>query len=48
VGSTAPGEATLHALVDGFDVFGVQIQYWMPLIVLLVAAAVAIGKFTAR
>jgi hypothetical protein len=29
-------------LVEGFDIFGVHIQYWMPLAVLIAAAAIAI------
>jgi hypothetical protein len=30
-------------LVEGFDIFGVHIQYWMPLAVLVAAVAVAIS-----
>jgi hypothetical protein len=31
----------VHILVEGFSVFGVQVQYWMLVAVLIVAAAVA-------
>jgi hypothetical protein len=30
----------LHMLVEGFDVFGFHIQYWMPLAVVIVAVAI--------
>jgi hypothetical protein len=30
-------------LVEGFDIFGAHIQFWMPLAVLLAAVAVAIS-----
>jgi hypothetical protein len=33
----------VHILVEGFSVFGVQVQYWMPLAALIVAVAVVIG-----
>jgi hypothetical protein len=33
----------MHILVEGFSVFGVQVQYWMPLAVLIVAVGIAIG-----
>jgi hypothetical protein len=33
----------LHILVQGFSVFGVQVQYWMLIAALIVAAATAIG-----
>jgi hypothetical protein len=32
-------------LVDGFDVFGIYIQNWMPLTVLIAAAAIAISAW---
>jgi hypothetical protein len=32
-----------HMLVEGFDAFGVYIQYWMPLAVLVVGVAIAIS-----
>jgi hypothetical protein len=35
----------LHILVEGFSVFGVHIQYWMPLAVLMVGVAVAISAW---
>jgi hypothetical protein len=35
-----PGIA-VHILVERFSVFGVQVQYWMLVAVLIVAAAVA-------
>jgi hypothetical protein len=38
--ASAPGIA-VHILVEGFSVFGVQVQYWMLVAVLIVAAAVA-------
>jgi hypothetical protein len=33
----------MNFLVDGFDVFGIYIQYWMPLAVLIAAAAISIS-----
>jgi len=39
------GKTTLHILVEGFSVLGVEFQYWMPIAVLIVAASVA---FTVR
>jgi hypothetical protein len=30
-------------LVEGFDVFGIHIQYWMPLAAFVVAVAIAIS-----
>jgi hypothetical protein len=33
----------LHILVEGFDVFGVYIQYWMPLAALVAAVAITIS-----
>jgi len=30
-------------LVEGFDVFGVHIQYWMPLAVLVMAVSIAVS-----
>jgi hypothetical protein len=33
----------LNVLVEGFDAFGVHIQYWMPLAALVAAAAIAIS-----
>jgi hypothetical protein len=35
------GEAALNFLVEGFDIFGVHIQYWMPLAVLIAVIAIA-------
>jgi hypothetical protein len=35
------GEVTLHVLVDTFSIFGVEIQYWMLIAALIVAAGVA-------
>jgi hypothetical protein len=34
----------LHILVEGFDAFGVHIQFWMPLAVLVVGVAIALTK----
>jgi hypothetical protein len=34
----------MDMLVEGFDAFGVHIQYWMPLVVLAVAVAIAISS----
>jgi hypothetical protein len=31
----------LHILVETFSVFGVEVQYWMPIAALIVAAGVA-------
>jgi hypothetical protein len=31
-------------LVEGIDAFGVHIQYWMPLAVIVVAVAVVLGS----
>jgi hypothetical protein len=39
-------EPPLNRLVEGFDVFGVHIQYWMPFAVLMVVAAVAVAWWT--
>jgi hypothetical protein len=36
----ATGGTTLHVLVEGFSIFGVQVQYWMLLAVLIVAFVV--------
>ena len=36
-------EPALHILVEGFSVFGVHIQYWMPIAVLVVAVAIAVS-----
>ena len=33
----------LHMLVEGFNVFGVQVQYWMLIAALIIAVAVAFG-----
>jgi hypothetical protein len=38
-----PRKPTLHMFVEGFDVFGVHIQYWMPLAVAFIAVAVALS-----
>jgi hypothetical protein len=32
----------LGTLVEGFDVFGIHIQYWMPLAILVVTVGIAI------
>ena len=42
-GFARPEEAALHILVEGFSVFGVQVQYWMLIAVAIVAISVAIG-----
>jgi hypothetical protein len=31
-------------LVEGFDILGVHIQYWMPLAVLIAAVAIALSS----
>ena len=33
----------MHRLVEGFNVFGVQVQYWMLIAALIIAVAVAFG-----
>jgi hypothetical protein len=33
----------MSVLVEGFDVFGVHIQYWMPLAVLVAAVAIVVS-----
>jgi hypothetical protein len=38
----SPEEAALHMLVEGFDVFGVHVQYWMPVAVVIVAVAIVV------
>jgi hypothetical protein len=38
-----PEETTLETLVEGFDVLGAHIQYWMPLAILMAAAAIVIS-----
>ena len=38
-------ETILHILVEGFSVLGVQVQYWMPIAVLIVTVAVIIGAW---
>jgi hypothetical protein len=35
------GGTALNFLVEGFDIFGVHIQYWMPLAVLIAVIAIA-------
>ena len=30
----------LHMLVEGFDVFGVHVQYWMPVAVVIIVVAI--------
>jgi hypothetical protein len=35
-----PGKAAVHLLVEGFSVFGVQVQYWMLIAALIVVVAV--------
>lgn len=42
------GETALHILVEGFDVFGVHIQFWMPLAVLVVGVAIAGNEKSTR
>jgi hypothetical protein len=37
------GGAALSVLIEGFDVFDVQIQFWMLLAALVVGAAIAVG-----
>jgi len=32
-----------HMLVEGFDAFGIHIQYWMPLALLTAGVAIAIS-----
>ena len=40
-GSTAPGEeGPLHMLFEGFDIFGIHIQYWMPLAAVIATIAI--------
>jgi hypothetical protein len=34
------GEAAVHILVEGFSVFGVQVQYWMLTAALIVVVGV--------
>lgn len=36
-------ETALATLVEGVNVFGVHIQYWMPLALVIVAVAIAIS-----
>jgi hypothetical protein len=38
------GEAALDMLVEGFNVFGVHIQFWMPLAGLVATVAIGISK----
>jgi hypothetical protein len=38
----SPEEAALHMLVEGFDVFGAHVQYWMPVAVVIVAVAIVV------
>jgi hypothetical protein len=33
----------LQMLVEGFEVFGIHVQYWMPLAVLIAAVAIVIS-----
>jgi hypothetical protein len=35
----------MDTLVEGFDVLGVHVQYWMPLAVLIAAAAIAVSAW---
>jgi hypothetical protein len=30
----------LHMLVEGFDVFGIHVQYWMPVAVVIIVVAI--------
>jgi hypothetical protein len=39
-------ETTLHILVEGFRVFGVEFQYWMRVAALIVATSVAFTVWT--
>jgi hypothetical protein len=34
----------MDMLVEGFDAFGVHIQYWMPMAVLVAAVAIALSS----
>lgn len=38
------GETALDMLVEGFNVLGVHIQFWMPLAVVVAVVAIGIGK----
>jgi hypothetical protein len=41
--SACRGEAALHMLVEGFSVFGIQVQYWMLIVgAMMVIAIVAV------
>jgi hypothetical protein len=33
----------METLVEGFDAFGIHIQYWMPLAILVAAIAIALS-----
>jgi hypothetical protein len=33
----------VHFLVDGFDVFGVHVQYWMLAVLMMVVGATIVG-----
>jgi hypothetical protein len=39
-------KVAVHILVDGFDVFGVQVQYWMFIAVPMVAVAILFGAWS--
>jgi len=39
-------ETTLHILVEGFRIFGVEFQVWMPITLLIVAAGVVFAACT--
>ncbi len=38
-------ETTLHILVEGFRIFGVEFQIWMPIALLIIAAGVAFAAY---
>jgi hypothetical protein len=38
------GETAMDILVEGFNVFGVHVQYWMLLTVLAIAVAITISS----
>jgi hypothetical protein len=44
--SAGPEEATVHMLVEGFSVFGIQVQYWMLIAVAIIAAGVTAAWWT--
>jgi hypothetical protein len=44
--SAGPEETTVHMLVEGFSVFGIQVQYWMLIAVAIIAAGVTAAWWT--